>query len=444
MALTGKSSLSLRKKDLENEKSIALGFKKVVFAHKATAGDTGINLQSLVTPTEMSSAGFTNPTSSALAGAQLLVYRNNLKLISSEKGLLMDFLSYNIAGSMQINFNGWTASDGEIFTGIIDEAPVTGNQIVDGNAIVSTGALAAGTTDYNVGSPFEVGKYISSQVGAVVVYRNGLQQFRNTGNSSSVLDGNYYEVDPGGGLATLIRFNDAAGVNDDSILVTSNGILTEKPTGSTIATLETLAGQIDAMVPSLAAAIGVPESTFQAAPNNVDLKQFGDAVLLLQQQMAVLSQYRGQTAVLREERASGVSVTSTTSYSSRIFNTLNDPFGIIKNPGVFTGTGSTNTEFNLDAGTYRISGTIYQSGSANGRARLYNVTDASVVFTGMNTFSTTGSQTSAAIGGTITISAGKVFRIEMIASVASAGVWGSPRGDGTNEVYSIIEVTRLS
>lgn len=43
--------------------------------------------------------------------------------------------------------------------------------------------------------------------------------------------------------------------------------------------IERLQGQIDQMVPVLAAAAGVPESTFQTGPNDVDLKQFGDKVL---------------------------------------------------------------------------------------------------------------------------------------------------------------------
>src|SRR5690349_1896664 len=125
MSLIGKGSSSLRKKDVMEQKGIALGFKKIRFAHKATLGATGINLTALVQPTEMATYGFTNPTVATLASAQIFQYRNNLKLISSIRGLLVDQLSYVVASSTQINFIDFTAEDGEIFTGWLDEAATT-------------------------------------------------------------------------------------------------------------------------------------------------------------------------------------------------------------------------------------------------------------------------------------------------------------------------------
>lgn len=277
MSVTGKNTLSLRKKDVINQKTPAIGFKKTMFAHKATAGDTGIALGALVTPTEM--AGFTNPTAGEIQAAQLYFYRKNFTLISSLRGPLMDYLSYNVASSSQINFNGFTAEEGEIFIGVIDYNARTGLQMVDASTIVASGTLAIGSTDFNVGQVFQTNKFQSQQIGAVLVFRNGVQQFRNTGNSSTTLDGNYYEVDNGSGSSQVIRFNNAPVSQSDSILVVSNGAVAYSPDGSALQAIETLAGQIDAMVPTLAGLAGVPQTDFQAAPNNADLKSFGDTVL---------------------------------------------------------------------------------------------------------------------------------------------------------------------
>jgi hypothetical protein len=194
----------------------------------------------------------------------------------------MDYLSYDVASSSRINFIGFTAEEGEIFIGVIDYNARNGLQTVDAAPLVASGTLAIGVTDFNVGQTFEVNKYSSGQVGAVIVFRNGVQQFRNSNNSSVTLDGNYYEVNNGSGLGSIIRFNNAPSGQDDNILVVSNGLLVYNPDGSALQQIETLAGQIDAMIPALASASGQPESAFQAAPNNADLKSFGDRVLALE------------------------------------------------------------------------------------------------------------------------------------------------------------------
>lgn len=276
MSITGKNTLSLKRKDVKEQKSIAVGFKKIQFAHKATLGATGINLNSLVLPSEMS--GFTNPSPAELLESQLFFYRKNLTLISSTKGVLIDYMSYDVSSSNQINFVGFTADDGEVFTGVIDHNARTGINLVDAAPLVSTGELAIAVTDFNVGQLFEINKYSSSQVGAVIVYRNGAQQFRNTNNSSSTLDGNYYEVNNGSGTGQVIRFNTAPSGSSDSILVVSNGLMAYNPDGSALQRIETLSGKIDSMVPTVAALAGVPESNFGGV-SNADLKSFGDTVL---------------------------------------------------------------------------------------------------------------------------------------------------------------------
>lgn len=278
MSVIGKGASSLRKKDVQEQKSIALGFKKIRFAHKATAGDTGINITSLVQPTEMAAYGFVNPSVAELGRVQINLFRNNLKLVSSLRGVLIDQLSYVVGSSTQINFLDFTAEDGEIFTGWLDEVATTDLQVVDGKSIVATGPLAASTTDFNVGMPFEINKNSAQQIGAVMVYRNGLIQARCEGNVLTGT-GDYIEVPVAGGLGSLIRFKVAPIGGPDAIIVVSNGVIAERPDGSMTAMIERVQGQIDQMVPTLAAVAGVPESTFQLAPNDIDLKQFGDTVI---------------------------------------------------------------------------------------------------------------------------------------------------------------------
>ena len=275
MSVIGKGTNSFKKKDVAEQKSIALGFKKIRFAHKSTLGDATINLAALVTPTEMSSNGFTNPTSAEISRSQIQLFRNNLKLVSSLRGLLVDQLSYVVSSGTTITFLDFTAEDGEIFQGWMDEAPTTSLSVVDGKSIVASGILAAGVTDFNIGTPIPLNQNPSQQIGAVMVFADRGLNYRKVGNITSG-DGDYIEVPVAGGLGSVIRFN--ASASDRFITVMSNGVVAERPDGSQTAFLERVQGQIDAMIPTLAAVAGVPTTTFQTAPNNVDLKQFGDTV----------------------------------------------------------------------------------------------------------------------------------------------------------------------
>jgi hypothetical protein len=287
MAITGNNTLSIRKKDLANQKSIAVGFKRTVFAHKAGAGETGISVGNLVTPTELSGMGFTQPTFSEIASGQMKAFRNNVKIVSSSKGLLMDFLSYNIKSATEIEWVGFTADQDEIFVVEIDHNARTGVRMVDAAPLVATGVLAAGSQDFSVGMPFAINKYPAMQVGAVTVYEDGVQVYRNTGNATATpsADGNYQEIDAGNGYGSLIRFNTTEAY-DRNITVISTGLLVEKPNDSQLAEIEAVQGQVDRLVETVAALAGVPETDFQAAPSQIQLKQFGDRVLAMEQNRA--------------------------------------------------------------------------------------------------------------------------------------------------------------
>jgi hypothetical protein len=109
-----------------------------------------------------------------------------------------------------------------------------------------------------------------------MVYVDRGLQYRKVGNVTGG-DGDYIEVPVPGGLGSLIRFD--AALVDRFVTVVSNGVVAERPDGSMTAMIENVQGQIDQIVPTVAALAGVPETNFQISPNSVDLKQFGDKVI---------------------------------------------------------------------------------------------------------------------------------------------------------------------
>lgn len=292
MSVIGKGTTSLRKKDLESQRTTALGFKKMVFYHKATAGDTGINLSALSMPSELSSLGKSNPSSTALGAAKLYFYQDNLILSSSLRGFLQPG-SYLITGSTQIVFNGFTAEQDEIFIGTIDPVAMTALRATDARALVASGTLAVGSTDFAVGDAFETNLYPTTQMGAVLVFRNGVLQMRNVGNATAATtaDGNYQEVPTSGTTSNTIRFNvAAAGPDADAIVVVSNGLLVERPTDSQMALIESVSGRVESLATVLADVAGVDKtSTFGSNPTSVDLRTFGDDVITMKSRTAYLA-----------------------------------------------------------------------------------------------------------------------------------------------------------
>jgi hypothetical protein len=289
MSLTGTGSLSLKKTDLSSDRTSGT-YRKVQFAHKAAGGETGINLAAMTLPSsEM--PGFVQPTQAELAACQLLFNQRNLTLTSSVRGTLIPFMSYVVGSSTQINFTDsfGTALPGEVFVGVIDGTNRDGVSGAAASSIVATGTLLAGASDFNVGAPFVTNLYPTQQIGAVLVYLDGQLMMRNSGNATAApsADGNYQEVSSGGGYSNLIRFNIVDNLNDRAVTVVSNGSMVEQPSGSIKATVETLAGQQDAVIQTVAALAGVPTSNFYAAPNNVDMLSFGNSVLALNQSAAL-------------------------------------------------------------------------------------------------------------------------------------------------------------
>jgi len=313
MSITGKSSLSIKKQDLAGQKTGATSFRKITFAHKAGTGENGISLSSLSTPSELLTAGFSQPSPTLLASANLKFFRDNLTIVSSVRGVLQDYLSYVVTSSTYIAFTEsfGTSLEGEIFTGTIDAVPRNDLAGIDTTSILASGTLPANQVQFNVGSAFKVNANPSTQIGEIAVYLDGILQFRNSGNVEADInaDGNYQEIDNGSGYGTLIEFNQVDTFTARAVMVIGTGVNVIRPNGSLVQELELLAGQIDAMIPTLADAAGVPESTFQAAPNNADLKAFGDRVLVAEQNIDTLESLPSNQSTFYEEWTGTVTLT---------------------------------------------------------------------------------------------------------------------------------------
>lgn len=264
--MQAKSAISVRKTDILTQKSLGNVPQKLVFAQQCTVGDSGFSLQSLATPTA-AMPGFTNPGAADLAAAQIYVNQKGLMLVSSVRGPLIPYSQYTVSSNTQVNFVGWTAEDTEFILGILDTQK-PGKYFVDATQFVQTSVLAAGDDEIITGA-YPLNMFPTEQVGAVTVYLDGVQQFRNSGNAaaSPTADGNYHET------GSSIQFNTTYPA-DASVFIVSTGLLVNNPADSRDAALDLLSGQMDIVVADLALATGNPVSRYQAVPNKVDLVAF--------------------------------------------------------------------------------------------------------------------------------------------------------------------------
>lgn len=285
MAFEGKLVKSRRKAVFANEQKTTYTPKRLQFAHQMAMGDTDIDLTALIQPISM--VGFTSSSTPDLLSGHIYTYKQNLTLARSDGSQLIPYLEYIIVSDKLIRLLS-PAQAGTVVYGTI-EAPSSGTVSVDGFNIIATGQLGVGQIDVVVGTPFQLFKNPSSQIGAVLVFRNGRLMLRNDGNITadpSVTTGNYQEFPTGVGLTNVIRF-DRPGVllgdgSQETYTIVSNGIVALQPTDGILAILDSLGGQMDQVIAVLAAVSGQPESFFQANPNQVDLRTFGNRVIALE------------------------------------------------------------------------------------------------------------------------------------------------------------------
>jgi len=277
--MLSKSAISIRKSDVKTQKSLGNVPQKLVFAQQCTLGDSGFNLASLTTPTA-AMPSFTNPSAYELASAKVYVNQKSLLLISSVRGPLIYKAQYTVDTNTQITFLDWTAEDTEFIIGMLDTQK-EGKYFIDATQFVYTATLTAGLAEVFCGA-YPLNMFPTEQVGAVMVFVDGVQQFRNSGNApaSPTADGNYQET------GASIKFNTTY-ANDAAVLIVSTGLLVNTPSDSRDAALDLLSGQMDIVIADLALATGNPVSRYQVNPNKPDLTAFGDRLRALEENVYV-------------------------------------------------------------------------------------------------------------------------------------------------------------
>ena len=370
MAAEGKLTLSEQKQDIPGTIP-AINYTPVRFYFKAVGGETFIDLTNLGTlPPEISARGIlSNPSAATLASAQLLMYPNSLELKSTSGGSYLD-TEFQIVTSTKINlvyydystssYKARAALPGEIFQGTIWNVPRTGLICGDTRRITASGTLLANTTDINIGQEFAVGYNSAvSRIGEVATFLEGMNgPLTRNANNSAVDDGvgNGYEVPVAGGLGTVFRLNASAVTDYDRQWVSygTNAVII-RPEGSRDAAIEVLAGQVDQLKTFVEGNFDV---SIGASPTTVNLKQFGDVVIALQNAVALLRPNVGEN--LSALRQYALTVTGST-WTSR--QAVGIPYRTLD--------GTWRLKFNIEGGvtssprssySLSISGVMFKSG----------------------------------------------------------------------------------
>lgn len=314
-----KLDTSHKKTNYPKQKLGGTGFQHLEFYHKASAGDLIINFNSLVISDGAASEGFSNPSPVALISANLKGNRGNLAM-DSYRGKWVDRENYTIKDNSQIVLKT-PAEEGEVFHGVIHNIVRNTTENPDFQTIQASGILAEGQTIFNVGKYFKVNANPLYQIGEIQVFRGNSPVFtlRNVGNAAAniLADGNYHEIDSNGGYGNSIEFNDAGAVGGELIVVISTGRLLERPTNSLLQEIETLAGQLSAAIPYVEDLANLAPGTLLAAPNNVDLKSFGDMVLVHERMLDIEVYSKSQSSRLLNTTAFGnVDITGALTASS--------------------------------------------------------------------------------------------------------------------------------
>jgi hypothetical protein len=281
MSSIAKTSISLSKKDLAKSRISPVGFRNVVFYHKATAAQSTINLMALTLPSaEMPTV--VQATTEELGSARLIVNKKNLKLTSSMKGDLIQGLDYIVADSTTILLIGPYETIGaevdEIFVGVIVQAPVSDLVVASSKNVVRSYTLPVGQNTLNLAHEFKVNEFSSENIGIIKLFVNGVLALRNTGNSSISLDKDYYEVDSGNGFGSTVYFN-VAPIGTVHEIVVDFGVQAITDFNA-IGMIESLSGSVKKIADDLAVVAGTTVGDYlNANPSDVERRGFGDQVL---------------------------------------------------------------------------------------------------------------------------------------------------------------------
>ena len=281
MSSIAKTSISLSKKDLAKSRISPVGYRNVVFYHRATAAQSTINLMALTLPSaEMPTV--VQATTEELGSARLIVNKKNLKLTSSMKGDLIQGLDYIVADSTTILLIGPYETIGaevdEIFVGVIVQAPVSDLVVASSKNVVRSYTLPIGQNTLNLAHEYKVNEYSSENIGIIKLFVNGVLALRNTGNSAVSLDKDYYEVDSGSGFGSTVYFN-VAPVGTVHEIVVDFGVQAITDFNA-IGAIESLSGSVKKIADDLAVIAGTtPGDYLNANPSDVERRGFGDMVL---------------------------------------------------------------------------------------------------------------------------------------------------------------------
>lgn len=106
-----------------------------------------------------------------------------------------------------------------------------------------------------------------------------------------------------------------------------------------------------------------------------------------------------------------------------------------------------SNQITLPSGTYYLEANLNFSGTSSTKSRLRNITDSSTVLTSISSLfppSTSGTGETV-LSGRFTITSSKVFEFQYYCSYNfGASSLGSPASAGDNEVYSIINIWKIS
>jgi hypothetical protein len=284
MSITGQEDISYSKKELKESRAGSINTTKtLIFKHQASEGDLVIDTTALVAPSDALANGFVQDNPSAV---NLLVNKKNLKIHSSRGIWLQLYEDFIVTGQNTIQLIGNIADLGgalenEVFT--IYAVPVQSNATIttDHKKQYQEYILADGQTVLNLGREYEVGRNITSQLGAIRVFRNGVgPQLRNVDNVAAdpLADGNYQEIDAGNGLGTTIEFNVAPSGQDDVIVVEFG--LEYAGDFSLVGDIQALYGSVLKLAEDVKD-LGPYDITryLTANPSEVERRAFGDHVL---------------------------------------------------------------------------------------------------------------------------------------------------------------------
>jgi len=167
-------------------------------------------------------------------------------------------------------------------------------------------------------------------------------------------------------------------------------------------------------------------------------------ISLLSGAQQILSGIGTNPAIISSVYTSGTNggAISNAAYQAAPVNTIvSDTSNLIQNSASFTGTGGTNTDFQLAAGTYHIRATcpVYTANSY-AKIRLYNSTDSSVVTIGQSKYDNNGTCT-VVVSTVVTITSTKTFQVQ--ARTNNSASFGEPASLGDAETYTIIEIKKM-